>query len=59
MMLNVENLAFSVNDDRSVVLHMDPVSVVVCDTPEDFAKVKAELIRQLNLIDDELKKYFA
>jgi hypothetical protein len=58
-MLNMKKLLFSVDDERKVILHFGPVSVVVCDSPEDFDDFKEELLRQLNSIHDEVKEYIA
>lgn len=57
-MLDLEKLLFTVESDRKVFLHLGPVRVEVCDTPEDFEDFKEELLRQLNTIGDELKEYF-
>lgn len=57
-MLDVKKLLFSVGDDRKVFLHLGPVGIEVCDTPEDFEDFKEALVLQLNSIQDELEKEF-
>jgi hypothetical protein len=57
-MLDVKKLLFTVEDNRKVFLHLGPVGIEVCETPEEFEDFQDELVRQLNAIQDELKEYF-
>lgn len=54
-MLDVKHLKFTVEDDQRVFLHLGPVGINVCDTPEDFGWFVEELVRHLNTIGDEIK----
>ena len=61
-MLEAQKIMFNVDKhSREVSLHYGPVSIVVCDTPEDFAdwvqQFVQQVVEQLNVIADELKEY--
>jgi hypothetical protein len=57
-MLDVKKLVFSVEPDRKVFLHLGPVGIEVCDTPEQFGKFAECLKKQLDEIASELKEYY-
>ncbi len=52
--IDVNQLLFNVNDDNSVSLWLGPISVIVCQDPEDFGDFVDRLVRRLNTIGDEI-----
>lgn len=58
-MLDVTQLKFVVDDDRSVFLCLGSVQVEVCKTPEDFGEFQERLVEQLDMIRHELFEYYA
>ena len=47
-MLEAQKIMFNVDKhSREVSLHYGPVSIVVCDTPEDFADWVQQFVQQV------------
>jgi hypothetical protein len=57
-MLDVKKLLFNVEPDRKVFLHLGPVGIEVCDTPEQFGEFAELLKKKLDAITSELKEYY-
>lgn len=56
-MLDVKDLLFTVERSKKVYLHLGPITVEVCDKPEQFGDFVEELTRQLETIQKEIKEY--